>query len=119
MKEKKESNRSVNPNMPPLERFLVHDACFKAGIIPLETSNADVGVSLKQLPPDEARKAKRKFRKLWRREQARFGGCESLGNKGQRPKRWQRVARKRAVMHRVGERIAPVLGGLTAECDDE
>lgn len=119
---KKHGKGSVNENLKPTERLLIHKACFDEGIIPIETELADVGVSLSQLPPEEARKMKRKFRKLWRREAKRRSinlkddswssryASRQYGKSGEHPNRYQKVARKRVVMERIrSEKIRPIL----------
>jgi len=55
--------------MSDIKRFLVHNAMFEAGIVPIdiETISYDIGRALKDLSPEDARKYKRKFRKLWRK----------------------------------------------------
>lgn len=40
---------------------------FELGIVPIEKTAHDMRRALNQLPPEEARAMKRKFRKLWRK----------------------------------------------------
>ena len=47
--------------------MFVHSASFEEGIVPMETTTMDVRRALKDIPPEDARKMKRKFRKLWRK----------------------------------------------------
>jgi len=59
--------------------------CLEENIVPFGHGNGglmpdfDVNRALDQLPPEEARKMKRKFRKLWRQAARRFsrpGSCK-------------------------------------------
>jgi len=50
-----------------VERVLVHTVMFNAGILPMESSTLDMRRALQQLPAEEAKALKRKFRKLWRK----------------------------------------------------
>lgn len=43
------------------------NAAHELGIVPLETLYHDVNKALAALPPEDAKKMKRKFRKLWRK----------------------------------------------------
>lgn len=56
-----------NDSLTTQTRVFVHAASFKEGIVPLEDARMDVGRALKDLPPEDARKMKRRFRKLWRK----------------------------------------------------
>lgn len=59
--------KEVNINQVLLDALTAEEA-YRLGIIPLRNEN--VGTSfrdvLSKMPPEEARKTKRKFRKLWR-----------------------------------------------------
>lgn len=55
-----------NTNLSEIARVATHTVMFKEGIVPMEDPRMDVRRALKDLPPEEARKMKRKFRKLWR-----------------------------------------------------
>jgi hypothetical protein len=50
-------------------RVLVHQFCLENGIVPPDEKGSwvNVGARLKELPADEARVMKRKWRKLWRK----------------------------------------------------
>ena len=56
-----------NDNLKTPERMFIHAASFEEGIVPLEVATMDVGRALKDLSPEDARKMKRKFRKMWRK----------------------------------------------------
>lgn len=81
--------------MPALTRALLYAESFNLGIIPV-TPYDDVKRALAQLPPDEARAAKRKFRKAWKKalkQKLRKVSKESRGKgkKGMHPgKRFKR-----------------------------
>lgn len=51
-----------------LQKFFYYEVCFQEGIVPYHASYpVPVAKSLADLPEEEARKMKRKFRKLWRK----------------------------------------------------
>ena len=50
----------------PIDKVMIHSTMFDCGIIPMENPSFDMRRGLNQLPPEEATKMKRKFRKLWR-----------------------------------------------------
>lgn len=49
------------------DRMFIHFVGLELGIIPLENISDDMRQGLEKLTPEEARKMKRKFRKLWRK----------------------------------------------------
>ena len=49
-----------------IERFLLQQVMWEQGIIPMDLDDHDAGRRLDLLPPEEARRLKRRFRKLWR-----------------------------------------------------
>lgn len=53
-------------DLPALTRALLYAESFELGIIPA-TPWDDVKRALAQLPPDEARRMRRKFRKAWKK----------------------------------------------------
>ena len=53
-----------------IDKMLASIAFHNMGIVPLVDLSHDVKKSLETLPPDEARKMKRKFRKQWRKQAA-------------------------------------------------
>lgn len=55
------------PKMNDAELALLQALMFQQGVLPIEQVRHDMRRMLDQLPPDEARKLKRKFRKLWRK----------------------------------------------------
>jgi len=61
------ANKSPKRDLKEVERALVHSVMFSAGILPMEKTTLDMRRALQQLPPEEARALKRKFRKLWRK----------------------------------------------------
>jgi hypothetical protein len=50
-----------------VSRAMIMAVMFQAGILPLEKTTLDMRRALSQLPVEEARILRRKFRKLWRR----------------------------------------------------
>lgn len=51
----------------PLHRFILFDTALEMGLVPLLTGDDDLKEALQQMDPEEARYAKRKYRKLWRK----------------------------------------------------
>lgn len=97
------------------ERVIMTTLMFNRGLIPIENTMHDVGRVLKQLPATDALKAKRKFRKEWRKlakkrakamknGEKRTSRMYGIGNKN--PTRWEREARKRLVVTHLYEEIA-------------
>lgn len=71
--------RDNNPQPDPiLKELFIRQVAIELGIVPVtrSTSGFDFNVALEGLPPDEARRAKRKFRKLWRKAQAEARSAE-------------------------------------------
>lgn len=96
---------------------MLRDAAFhELGIAPI-TPNApqDINRALEKLSPEEARRMKRKFRKLWRKA-ARMGYgilapvyINMLGLGERYPNRRHKAARKREVLRRVhAEVVDPI-----------
>lgn len=56
-----------NDQLKTPERMFIYAVSFEEGIVPLELATMDVGRALKDLSPEDARKMKRKFRKMWRK----------------------------------------------------
>lgn len=93
-----------NDNLTELERLMIHEAMFNLGIVPMETPDMDVSRVLKQLPEEEARKLKRKFRKLWRKLEksaARKGWTHQSLKNDKNPTRWERRNRRQLVWTEV------------------
>jgi hypothetical protein len=55
-----------NESLTDAERMFTHAVMFKEGIVPMEDPHMDIRRALAGVTPEEARKLKRKFRKLWR-----------------------------------------------------
>jgi len=51
----------------PLHRFILFDTAVEMGLVPLLTGDDDLKNAFQQMDPEEARRAKRKYRKTWRR----------------------------------------------------
>lgn len=94
--------------MDPIVKILQDTALISLGIAPIGSTHDDVNRALDKLPPDEARRMKRKFRKLWRKFVAaetkgrRRSRQEAVTGKGQLvPTRRQKIARKSLVNHKI------------------
>jgi hypothetical protein len=94
----------------PFTVLLRLEAATKLGVVPLLSPwdvFRDVGRALASLPPDEARRLRRKFRKVWRQEikrTARVLGerrLEVAGLGSREPTRKQKLERKWAVFSRI------------------
>ena len=68
-----------NLSLKDIDRLFLSDACLKLGIVPIEGMSIDINRSLQSVPPDEARKMKRKFRKLWRKYAKKLNSGTSFG----------------------------------------
>lgn len=86
---------------------IVIDAAFHGmGIAPIEVTTDDFNRVLAALPGDEAQRARRKFRKAWRKAARNSQGCSEkyiaqLGLGEQCPTRLQKAFRKAEVRRRV------------------
>lgn len=101
------------------ERALLQALMFQEGVLPIEVVRHDMRRYLDQMSPDDARKVRRKFRKLWRK----LARSEESGNPlsakirtriyGQgktQPNRDNLEARKRLVQeHFLTDLIRPIL----------
>ncbi|HAN16498.1 MAG TPA: hypothetical protein DCP73_13255 [Chloroflexi bacterium] len=94
--------------MGETDKLLMTTMWLSLGVAPLDTVHFDINKMLAGLPPDEARKMRRKFRKLWRkytkRKMSEAKGVShkqtavrEVGLGEQSPTRAQRNHRKRAV----------------------
>ena len=83
-----------------VEDIFLRISMLEAGLVPLTGANLnyDVNKALADLPPDEARKMKRKFRKLWRKLTNRCRIFSANGNPQQKPDRRELLYRKRVVV---------------------
>lgn len=102
-----------NVYLDDIERFLIHSICHDLGIVVMEHYNLDINKQLNTLPPEKARLAKRRFRKLWRNEYKKeielFNGMQvdiertkrkyGVGEKN--PTRLQRSQRKYIVLEAI------------------
>lgn len=108
-----------------VDKALVHHVMFSEGIVPIEQVEHDIRRTLKNVTPEEARKLKRKFRKLWRKiaksqlnaekNSSRFAALKASADrhlgKGKRvPSRWERTERKRLVFNALWhDKVSPLL----------
>ena len=90
------------------DRVLMTTVWLSLGVAPLDNVNFDINKMLACLPPDEARRMRRKFRKLWRKyakrdiSAAKTGVSKRnvqayMGIGEEKPTRAQRNNRKRTV----------------------
>jgi hypothetical protein len=91
----------------PITRLLQTTAYLTLGIAPVVNTVHDFNRILATLPPDEARKMKRKFRKLWRKfakKPSRHVSptyVKQMGLGAKQPTRKQKSARKVEVRRRI------------------
>jgi len=94
------SKKSLQPKPDPiLKELFIRQVAIDLGIIPVTraTIRFDFAIALQNLPPDEARQAKRKFRKLWRKAQADAKRGElwlDVTSRGRSPTQSERRRRK-------------------------
>lgn len=99
--------KSPQPD-PILKELFIRQVAIELGIIPVtrSTINLDFTMALANLPPAEARQAKRKFRKLWRKAQAEAQQAELWLNvtcRGGSPTKLERRRRKVMVASQIDE----------------
>ncbi|NBT35819.1 MAG: hypothetical protein EBT03_09855, partial [Betaproteobacteria bacterium] len=88
-----------------LRKIYETEKAMSYGIVPLGVNVVrDINRILKDLPPEEARRMKRKFRKLWRKEARKVArgaqiqrGQMPIGYGAKNPTRRQKEARKRMI----------------------
>ena len=107
--------------MDILKKLLSDIAFNNLGIAPIDGDKitADFNRTLDSVSPKEARKMKRKFRKLWRKY-AQDGKLpkrytERLGLGSKEPTREQKKARKEEVLRRVKSQLADTKNILKIE----
>lgn len=119
----------TNTKGPPkelrdVERTFVQVVMFEVGIVPMEKTGLDMRRALKQVEPDEARKLRRKFRKVWRKAAAAAvaqgslptaAAKSKLGMGKKVPSRAERNARKQLVFD---ELWTSVIGPMVQRFDN-
>jgi hypothetical protein len=100
-------------HMNPAVRMMIHHVMFQEGIVPMEDTTMDMNRALAGLSPEEARKMKRKFRKLWRKE-LKVMSAKSRKTlqpmMGGPPSRCQKQNRKQRVFdHLYRDKIGPLV----------
>ena len=58
---------AAEKHLREVDKAFINTVMFRMGIIPMERTELDMRLALQQLPPDEARRFRRKFRKVWRK----------------------------------------------------
>lgn len=116
------ATKKPRTNLRDVDRALIQTVMFENGILPMERTTLDMRRALDQLPPEEARVLRRKFRKLWRRAMQEEVGTGSRSVHRQAvakqrygvgkhvPSRAERNARKQLVFDRLWkELIEPLI----------
>lgn len=93
--------------------FLMESVFHEAGLVPIKTIHHDYNRILSDLSPDEARTARRKFRKMWRRTASQLIKKkvasryikQTLGIGSERPTRSQKNTRKTIVLGHVLDKV--------------
>lgn len=93
--------------------FLMETVFHEVGLAPIKTIHHDYNRILADLPPEEARKAKRKFRKVWRKTakhliEKKITGRyikQTLGIGSDRPTRSQKNSRKTIVLGHILDKV--------------
>lgn len=94
-----------------VRNFFLETVSHQLGIVPIKKIYFDYNRILADLPPEEARAAKRKFRKMWRKfaaDEKRAGQKylkASLGIGAESPTRTQKNARKTIVLGKLLEKV--------------
>jgi hypothetical protein len=95
----------------PILKLVFETAYHSVGIVPIESTAADYNRYLASLSPEEQRKMKRKFRKLWRKfakNPGRFISpvyIKQMGLGAQEPSKNQKRARKSEVARRIRQDV--------------
>lgn len=110
------TTRKPRQNLRDVDRAFIQAVMFQLGILPMEKTDLDMRRALTQLPPEEARTLKRKFRKLWRKamraevgngpktRSTREASAKSKYGVGKHvPSRAERTARKKLVFDLLWE----------------
>lgn len=106
----------INPLLDVLRSTAYHNL----GIVPITDTSSDVNQVLAQLPPEEARKMRRKFRKLWRaavkssRGKYRTSMEKHTGFGATIPNKTHRRCRKAEVRRRVQQAAGDLFRDLTS-----
>ncbi len=112
-----------NEHMDPVRRFLAHLAMFEEGLVPYEVFYSDINRSLSSVSPEDARKMRRKFRKIWRKLLAADRATRKWPEKtkqkygvGMNPSKKQKRIRKSLVwVHFYSRMIDPLAQILSPE----
>jgi hypothetical protein len=113
-------HRPPRKELRDVDRTFIQAVMFECGILPMEKTTLDMRRALQQLPPEEARRFKRKFRKLWRKAMQEKAGAnqklksevikQELGVGKHVPSRAERNARKKLVFDSLWkELIEPMI----------
>lgn len=125
------ASKQAVASLSDAERVLIHAIMLGFGIAPLIGSRMDAGRVFENMPAEQSRVVKRKFRKLWRkyfREEFSNTFRQEFSNKsssaacknyartyglGQNPNAKAREIRKLLVLRRIWEdHVAPILNNL-------
>lgn len=106
----------------PLHKAMQYAIAFELGIIPVDDSDQKLDAAFAQFPPDEARRMKRKFRKIWRREVKKIAKIigkrrgqrylDSYMSKGGKPSKWQLAARRSVVYTDIMDKADAAVKGV-------
>lgn len=91
------------------------------GIVPIESEEKSVKKQLESLPPEEARRAKRKFRKLWKKLAKQYKYTiheERMGNGEYKPDHMHILYRKRMVLANIERWIRNTLKNLSRDTEN-
>ena len=93
-----------------IDRIMINTVMMEEGIVPIFDPSLDMRRALAALSPEEARKAKRKFRKLWRKALKKENAdgksvykVAMLGKGKKVPSKAERLRRKQAVLNKLWE----------------
>lgn len=91
-----------------IDRIMIQTVMIEEGIVPILDPSLDMRRALASLSPEDARKARRKFRKLWRKalkkemadRKSAYSGI-TLGKGKKVPSKAERLRRKQAVLNKL------------------
>lgn len=101
----------------PLHHLILFDTALGMGLVPLLTGDDDLKGAFQQMDPEEVRRAKRKYRKLWRKLIinkfiTKYHASKYYGVGFPQPSRGQLNARKHFVFYEILRRASERLRDL-------
>lgn len=107
--------------MDVLKKIVIFQAHEEAGIAPTSAETLDFNRVLEALPPEEARKMRRKFRKLWRALAANSRPAQkrAVGLGKRNPTKQNKRARQVLVRGKIMESVGKTLRSMAQDKDKD